>query len=190
MMSIIQTALSAILKSTGYVTRRHGNMIYVGTEKDFQDLEQALDKIGTRIYRTNYVRSTDLQALITPLLTHGVGTISVTPPSEIGHCRRQHQSRRRHVCRRRFGARPRLRVGAGPGRSSGRRGRSSRPMQVAIEAMILSVKLDDQNSFGVSFSALRDKAHVQLTSGNPLAAASAASTPPTAGLISRFSIRA
>ncbi len=61
----LQTALGAILKSTGYVTRRHGNMIYVGTTKDFQDLEQAVDKIGTRIYQTNYVRASDLQALIT-----------------------------------------------------------------------------------------------------------------------------
>ncbi len=30
-----------------------------------------------------------------------------------------------------------------------------RPMQVAIEAMILSVKLDDKIAFGVNFSALR-----------------------------------
>jgi hypothetical protein len=80
----IQTALAAILKSTGYVTRRHGGMIYVGTPRDFQDLEQALDKVGTRLYQTNYVRAADLQALITPLLTQGVGTVSVTPPSEVG----------------------------------------------------------------------------------------------------------
>ena len=164
----IQTALSAILKSTGYVTRRHGNMIYVGTSKDFQDLEQALDKIGTRIYQTNYVRSTDLQALITPLLTQGVGTVSVTPPSETGIAAdntkaggdtfaggdsilvRDYESVLAQVDQ----------VVAEV---------DKRPMQVAIEAMILSVKLDDQNSFGVSFQALRDNNHVHLSSGSPLA---------------------
>ncbi|HEV3417363.1 MAG TPA: hypothetical protein VG056_11130, partial [Pirellulales bacterium] len=162
----IQTALAAILKSTGYVTRRHGTMIYVGTAKDFQDLEQALDKIGTRIYQTNYVRAADLQALITPILTQGIGTISVTPPSESGIAADNTK--------------------AGGDTFAG--GDSvlvhdyesvlaqvdqvvaevdKRPMQVAIEAMILSVKLDDQNSFGVNFQALRDNAHIKLTSGNP-----------------------
>lgn len=162
----MQTALGAILKSTGYVMRRHGAMIYVGTPRDFQDLEQALDKIGTRIYQTNYVRAEDLKALITPLLTQGIGTISVTPPSEIGIAAdgskaggdtfaggdsvlvRDYESVLAQVDQ----------VIAEVDR---------RPMQVAIEAMILSVKLDDQNAFGINFQALRDNAHIKLTSGNP-----------------------
>ncbi len=160
------TALGAILKSTGYMMRRHGAMIYVGTPRDFQDLEQALDKIGTRIYQTNYVRAADLQSLITPLLTQGIGTISVTPPSEIGIATdgskaggdtfaggdsvlvRDYESVLAQVDQ----------VIAEVDR---------RPMQVAIEAMILSVKLDDKNAFGINFQALRNNAHIKLTSGNP-----------------------
>jgi type IV pilus assembly protein PilQ len=162
----ISTTLSAILKSTGYVTRQHGGMIYVGTPRDFQDLEQALDKVGTRIYQTNYVRAADLQALITPLLTQSVGTVSVTPPTEIGI--------------------PADNSKAGGDTFAGGEALlvrdyetvlaqvdqvvaeiDRRPMQVAIEAMILSVKLDDQNSFGINFQALRDNAHIKLTSGTP-----------------------
>jgi type IV pilus assembly protein PilQ len=168
----LQTALGAILKSTGYVTRRHGNMIYVGTAKDFQDLEQAVDKIGTRIYQTNYVRATDLQALIQPLVTpNGIGTCTVTPPSEIGIAADNTK--------------------AGGDTFAG--GDSllvrdyeavlaqvdqivaqvdKRPMQVAIEAMILSVKLDDKSAFGINFSALRDKVHLKLLSGSPAGALS------------------
>ncbi len=163
----LQTALSAILKSTGYVTRRQGNMIYVGTSKDFQDLEQAVDKIGTRIYQTNYVRAADLQALIQPLLTpNGIGTCTVTPASETGIAVDNNK--------------------AGGDTFAG--GDSllvrdyeavlaqvdqvvaqidKRPMQVAIEAMILSVKLDDTSAFGINFSALRDKLHLKLLSGTP-----------------------
>jgi type IV pilus assembly protein PilQ len=168
----LQTALGAILKSTGYVTRRHGNMIYVGTTKDFQDLEQAVDKMGTRIYQTNYVRASDLQALIQPLLTpNGIGTCTVTPPSEMGIAADNTK--------------------AGGDTFAG--GDSllvrdyeavlaqvdqivaqvdKRPMQVAIEAMILSVKLDDKSAFGVNFSALRDKVHLKLLSGTPAGALS------------------
>jgi type IV pilus assembly protein PilQ len=163
----LQTALSAILKSTGYVTRRQGNMIYVGTSKDFQDLEQAVDKVGTRIYQTNYVRAADLQALIQPLLTpNGIGTCTVTPASETGIAVDNNK--------------------AGGDTFAG--GDSllvrdyeavlaqvdqvvaqidKRPMQVAIEAMILSVKLDDASAFGINFSALRDKLHLKLLSGTP-----------------------
>jgi type IV pilus assembly protein PilQ len=112
------------------------------------------------------VRATDLQALITPLLTQGVGTVSVTPPTEIGI--------------------PADNSKAGGDTFAGGEAIlvrdyetvlaqvdqvvaeiDRRPMQVAIEAMILSVKLDDQNSFGINFQALRDNAHIKLTSGTP-----------------------
>ena len=102
-----------------------------------------MDKIGTRIYQTNYVRAADLQALIQPLLTpNGIGTCTVTPASETGIAVDNNK--------------------AGGDTFAG--GDSllvrdyeavlaqvdqvvaqidKRPMQVAIEAMILSVKLDD-----------------------------------------------
>jgi type IV pilus assembly protein PilQ len=162
----LDSALAAILKSTGYVTRRHGKFIYVGTSHDFESLEQSLDKIGTRIYRTNYVRAADLQALITPLLTQGVGAISVTTPSETG-------------------------IAADSTKAGGNSFAGGdavlvrdyeavlaqidqvvaeidkRPLQVAIEAMILSVALDDSDQFGVNFQLLRQNSHIALASGSP-----------------------
>ena len=38
-----------------------------------------------------------------------------------------------------------------------------RPLQVAIEAMILSVKLNDADKFGVNFQLLRDKQQRQTS---------------------------
>jgi len=162
----MEAALAAILKSTGYVTRKHGKFVYVGTSQDFQNLEQSLDKIGTRIYRTNYVRASDMQALITPLLTQGIGAISVTSASEVG-------------------------IGTDSTKAGGNSFAGGeavlvrdyeavlaqidqvvgeidkRPLQVAIEAMILSVKLDDSDQFGVNFALLRQNPHIALASGSP-----------------------
>jgi type IV pilus assembly protein PilQ len=42
-----------------------------------------------------------------------------------------------------------------------------RPPQVSIEAMILSVQLDDQTKFGINFQALRNQQHLRLGVGNP-----------------------
>lgn len=164
----IDTALAAILKSTGFTARREGNFVYVGSAKDFQMMDESVDKLSARIYRPNYIKASDLQALIQPLLTQNLGIVSVTTPSEIG-----------------IGADD---SGAGGDTFAGGEAvlvrdyeavlaqvdqvfeeLDQRPMQVAIEAMILSVRLNDKNTFGVDFALLRDKANVALVSGKPLA---------------------
>lgn len=162
----IETALDAILKSTGFVWWQDGRFIHVGTPQDRIAMQQAGDKIGTRLYRPNYVKASDLQMLITPILTPTIGTISVTTPSQVGI--------------------------APDGNSAGGDGFAGqeallvrdyeivlaeidqivqqvdiRPTQVAIEAMILSVSLSDANEFGVDFELLRDKNNIRLVSGNP-----------------------
>ncbi len=78
------SALDAILRSSGFVAKRDGKFIYVGTPQDFLAMEHTLDKIGTRIYRPNYVTATELNTLITPLLTQGSGIASVTSAAESG----------------------------------------------------------------------------------------------------------
>ena len=77
-------ALQAICSRTGYVSKREGRFIYVGTPQDFTTMEKSLDQVGTRVYRPNYVAAADLQALILPLLTKDHGVVSVSKPSEIG----------------------------------------------------------------------------------------------------------
>ena len=164
----IEQALDAILRSTGYMARREGQFIYVGTPSDFEAMAHVLDRVGTRIYRPNYVTSTELAALITPLLSPPpIGKIKATTPSK---------------------------VDIGPdGNKAGANDFAGtdamlvqdyesvlcavdqivaeidlRPAQVAIEAMILSVRLNDSNTYGVDFQLLRDRQHVKLATGSPL----------------------
>jgi len=164
----IDTALMAILRSTGFIARHDGPFIYVGTPQDFKSMEQAADTIGTRIYHINYVRASDIQALVTPILTPAIGSISVSPPANEGIAPDNSK--------------------AGGNQFAGGEAVlvrdftavldevdqvisevDRRPAQVAIEAMILRVTLKDQYSFGVDFELLRQNPDVRLATGSPLA---------------------
>ncbi len=172
----IDEALSAILKSTGYVARREGKFIYVGTPKDILAMSQSIDRVGTRVYRPNYVKAAELQPLIMPLLspagtanaaTSATAAVAVSPPAQLGIAA----------------------DGAQTGGDTFAQGEvlvvrdyeavlaeidqviaeiDKRPLQVSIEAMLLSVELKDTNSFGVDFQFLRDKQHVLMATGSPL----------------------
>ncbi len=161
----IETALTAILKSTGYVAAREGNIIYVGTPADLVLMNQSQDRISTRIYRPNYVKAADLQVLFTPLISTD-GKITVSAASQIDI--------------------PSDQTKTGGNGFAGAEAVIVRdyetilaqldeiyaevdvkPSQVAIEAMILSVKLNDTFKFGVNFGALRDQANARLISGSP-----------------------
>jgi len=155
----VESALEAILKSTGYVARRDGQFIFVGTPKEFEAMEQSLDRLGTRIYRPNYVSAAELKNLVEPLLTTDVGVASVSGASEVGIESDD--------------------AAAGGDAYAGGdvlvvRDYESvlaqidqmvdevdvRPMQVHIEAMILSVLLDDKNDLGVNFAAFGEKTSI------------------------------
>ncbi|MEN6450448.1 MAG: secretin and TonB N-terminal domain-containing protein [Thermoguttaceae bacterium] len=172
----VQGALAAILKSTGFVARREGNFLFVGTPEDFNNIEQAMDRVGTRTYRPNYVTSAELKALITPLLTEKIGVLSVSTPSESGIALND--------------------TAAGGDRFTGNEVLvvrdyeavlcqidqlvsevDVRPMQVAIEAMILSIKLDDTDKFGVNFQLLRQNPDIKFGLGSPSQSLSDAAAP-------------
>ncbi len=164
----ISSALDAILKSAGYVARREAGFIFVGTPEDFQALENAHDRLGTRVYRPNYVTAAELQKLIEPLLTEKTGVVGVSTPSEVG-------------------------IGSDSSTAGGDNYAGSdvvvvrdyeavltqidqmvreidiRPTMVHIEAMILSVKLDDEDRYGVDFELLRNVATIKFGLGNPAA---------------------
>jgi type IV pilus assembly protein PilQ len=162
----LDSALDAILKSTGYIAKREGHFIFVGTPEDFDNLEQALDKVGTRIYQPNYITASELKLLLTPLLTEKVGIISVSSPAEAGIAKND--------------------ATAGGDRFAGNEvvvvrdyealltqidqvveEVDVRPMQVSIEAMILSVKLKDDDKFGVNFQLLRNQPTIKFGLGKP-----------------------
>lgn len=163
----LESALRAILRSTGYVSRRDGQFIYVGTPQDFEQMEHAADQIGTRVYRPNYVKASDLKDLIQPLLSEKLGVVSVTAPAEIG-------------------------IGADDDKVGGNNFAGGeavlvrdyeavltqidqvvaeidvRPMQVHIEAMILSVRLNDSDKFGVDFKKLINGGNFVAGWGTPV----------------------
>ncbi|MFN3151613.1 hypothetical protein [Bremerella sp.] len=162
----VRTALAAILRSTGYVMQQEGDFIYVGTPEDMLSMQRLQDQVGTRIYRLKYVRATEVQTLLTPMLTEGLGTISISTESKIGIAPdsnnpgsddyagvetviiRDYEQNLLKIDR------AILEI-------------DCRPLQVAIEAMILSVQLDDSLDMGVSFEALRQNDHIRLISGFP-----------------------
>ena len=159
-------ALDAILRSAGYASRREGNFIYVGTPEEFTALLQPPDKIGTRIYRPNYVTARELETLITPLISPEVGRIKATTASKTQI--------------------PTDSTDAGGNDYAGDEALlvqdfesvlleidqivaeiDCRPLQVAIEAMILSVRLNDVNQRGIDWRFLVDQQTVRFGIGTP-----------------------
>ncbi len=162
----VETALAAILKTTGFVARREGNIIYVGTPADLVVMDQAQDQIVTRVYRPNYIKASELQLLFTSLLTPTIGKITVSSPAEVDIPADQNKTGGNAF--------------AGMDVVIVRDYQAVvtqldqifeevdvKPKQVAIEAMILSVSLSDSFKLGVNFEALRDKNNVRLISGSP-----------------------
>jgi type IV pilus assembly protein PilQ len=160
----VHAALDAVLKATGFVARREGNIIYVAAPEEFLAFDHARDHVGTRIYRPNYITAIEMQNLLTPLMTPGVGVVSVSSAARVGI--------------------PSDSVEAGGDSFSGSDvvlvqdyetvlkridqlllEVDVRPLQVAIEALIITVSLDDRNVMGVNFALLRDNA--VLVSGAP-----------------------
>jgi type IV pilus assembly protein PilQ len=163
----VETALAAILKSTGYIARREGNILYVGTPGDFDQIDQTQDVIHTRIYRPNYVKAADLQTLMTPLLTPQIGKITVNAPAEVDIPADQVKTGGNNfadvdvVMVRDFETvlKQMDEIFAEV---------DVKPRQVAIEAMILSVNLSDEYKMGVSWELFLDKDNVRLLGGTPI----------------------
>src|SRR5205807_9100259 len=80
----IDEAFDAILKSKGLAARREGRFIYVGTPEEFVAQDKRRDRVAARIYRPNYVSAAEIKNLLTPLMTAGLGKISVSAPSKGG----------------------------------------------------------------------------------------------------------
>lgn len=163
----VDAALDAILRSTGYVAQRSGKFIYVGTPQDFEMMKQSADRVGVRVYRPNYVSSKDLSGLLTPLLSAApVGKISLSSPAEVGIA-------------------PQSNNAGGDSLSESEavvvqdyeavlkeidqvvKEIDRRPPQVCIQAMILSVQLNDENQMGIDFQMLRNEQNLRFGLGSP-----------------------
>ncbi|QDT66969.1 hypothetical protein [Calycomorphotria hydatis] len=156
-----EEVLEAVLRPRGLVARQQGQVIYVYAA----DKELAARHVITKVYRPHYISANDLQALIVPLLTAGVGKISITNPADAGI--------------------PLDNQSAG-GNSLSQQDAilvqdyeeviaevdgvllemDVPPPQVVIEAVILRVRLDDTTKFGVNLALLGGNDNQLVSFGN------------------------
>jgi type IV pilus assembly protein PilQ len=161
-----ETAMNEFLRVTGYESFQSGQMLYLGTASDILAIKHYGDKVERRIYYPNYVSAKELTTLITPFLTE-TGTVVTNTAPEIGIA---------------------ADASAAGGDDFGGtevvivqdlatslweidqivQQVDRRPMQVSIEAMILSVKLDDSNEMGVNFEFLRDHSNSRLITNSTI----------------------
>lgn len=167
-------ALQVLVRNAGLAMQRDGNFIFVGTQPEVDQLRRSHERLATRVYRPNYVSAEELQKLVSPLLTSGVGQATVSSsqlvtssPAEKGIASSADQ--------------------AGGDNFAGSdvllirdfesvlhyvdqviREVDQRPLQVCLEAMILSVRLDDEDKIGVNLDLLRNVDGTALVVGSPM----------------------
>lgn len=158
-------ALQAILRSRDLTSEKEGDFVYVMTPAQFEQKKKSNRKVITKLYTPFYVSAKELQTLVTPILTENIGIISLTTPSEVGISPdetsaggdsyaqtdailvRDYPEVLEEVDRL-------LETMDVP------------PMQVVIEAMIISVKLSDDMRFGVNFAMLSGDNKNLVVDGN------------------------
>ncbi|MBC7816299.1 MAG: hypothetical protein IAG10_05345 [Planctomycetaceae bacterium] len=160
-----EQALDAITKSLGYVYERDENFVFVWTASDSQARKQAARKTVSKVYRPLYVSVKDLQAIVTPLLSKPGGLIAVTNPSELGL-----EESKTKVGGNNLAQTDALLVIDFPEVIAQVDGVicdiDVPPAQVVIEAMILSVTLNDTMKLGVNFALLNGSNKQLVTSGS------------------------
>ncbi len=77
----VDDTLNAIAELCRLKVRRDGNLIYVSTVQEWKLAEE--DNLPIRVYRLNYVKSTDIQEMVQKLLSNK-GVFTASPDSEIG----------------------------------------------------------------------------------------------------------
>ncbi len=160
----VDRALEAILRSRGYVYERESDFIYVKSAAEVAQFKLLNRKLITKVYQPNYISANELSKLLTPILSKD-GKHAVTTPSQVG-------------------------IAKSP-ENAGGDGLAQRdalliqdyaeviaeidrviiemdvpPLQIIIEAKILSVALSDSMEFGVNFALLNGSQKQLVTSGN------------------------
>jgi general secretion pathway protein D len=84
----VDQVLKAVIKLAGLVEKKEGSIHYLYTKGEIDDDAEIVkrEKILTRVYRLNYVRSDELLRMITPFLSTDVGKkrVAVTPSYRFG----------------------------------------------------------------------------------------------------------
>ena len=188
-----EEALTALGRAHGFTHSRDGRFVYVTSRAAATAAAEAARaraaadatasrRVVTRLYRPHYVSAQEVVALLTPLLTPGVGVAQATAPAAVGLP---------------------LSGEDGGGDSLAQRDAvvvrdypealteidallaelDVPPAQVAIEAVILRVALTDETSLGVNFALLDDATNALAVTGAGTVLASATGVPGTAGSV-------
>ena len=162
----IDEALDAILRVGNYTYTKEGNFIFVTSSLAAEAKAKLARKIVSKLYRPYYISAADFRVLATPLLTPGgIGRISVTTPNQIGIPSGADQA-------------------GGDSLTQGDailvqdypeviteidrvlKEMDVPPSQVVIDAVVLSVKLNDSLKLGVNFALLNRNGNQLVTMGN------------------------
>ncbi len=173
----VLTALDMLVPIAGFAWQRDGNVIFVGTPEEVRALSLAKQQMSVRVYRPNYVTAAELQKLIAPLLS-ATGQATVTTNTAGAAIATSTATQRG--------------IAASADQTGGDDFAGSevllirdynsvlhyveqviqevdrKPLQVSLEAMILSVRLNDENDRGVNLELLRNENNSRLISGVPL----------------------
>lgn len=178
----VMDALEAILFNAGFKMQQRDGFIFVGTPADFDRMEQISLPVETRVIRPCFVSAQELESLVKPLLT-SIGTLNVTTAATQGLAQSSGTSSGATL----GGSSQGSSGGAGAATNGNYTGSDILvirdvptallrveelineidvpPLQVAIEALILSVKLDDKHRLGVNLELLKGDG-VRVVSGN------------------------
>lgn len=158
-------ALTALLRAHGYVSRRDGAFLFVGQPGDFDAMGRLDDRLTHRVYRPRFVTARELQTLLAPILSE-TGQMTVTTTAEVGIQTSSDQTGGDAYAGEEIllvrdwetNLRETDSVVADV---------DQMPLQAAIEAVILSVELDDEHRCGINLELLRGSDQARIVSGTP-----------------------
>jgi len=161
-------ALDAILRVNGFGYVEEGNFVYVYTIDELDTIEMARRKTDSRIYELQYLSAADADEFVKPLLSSD-GKAAFRGTVEAGY-------------------QPSMDDGGGDSYAWSSKlvindypdnldaiaillkELDTAPMQVVVEATVVQTKVDEDNEFGVDFTALSN-INIGSIAGGPLSAA-------------------
>lgn len=164
-------ALDAILHVNGFGYMENGNFIYVYTQEELKQIQQALKKRVSKTIKLNYLNSDDAKEFITPLLSKDGGEVKINmKPADFSIPANGPIGKNSYALSDTmviFDYEENVKAIEDLIRQI-----DTRPSQVLVEATILQTSLNEANAFGVDFSIIGDLNFLDFINiGGPLGAA-------------------
>ncbi len=181
----LDRALEVILAANGFGFRRDGDVIYVHTQAELDEIGKTERQPIVRVFTLRYVNAKDAEGLITPLLS-SIGKVARTPSSSEGLASSTPNG----------GSTQGTNIGGDAHANAEAlvvvdypwniehiakvlREFDLRPQQVLVEATILRATLNESNALGIDFTTVGGIDFAQLNSVSPAAQSIATGLTPT-----------